>query len=334
MPSTKARKWVFTLNKEGLSVENYVQNIRDLAEKFQYVGGQLERAPATGRLHIQGVLYLKNARTLAGLKKDIPTAHLEQMKGTWDEAVAYSKKPETREADFFSVGEEPRQGKRSDIEGLIEDLKNPQKKLKTVAEDNPGPMLRYFNNALKMRALFSSKRDFMTELIVYWGPTGSGKSTRLRTLWPDAFYLHPSMITTSSIWWDGYEGEETIAIEEFHANLPIRLLLVLLDQSPLQLQIKGGTVTCLAKRVVITSNVDPQTWYAASTSSVPHTVLQSLRRRFYPPHGTVMFMGYGDNMDQAYCRCANADRATCTFFHEEQDVRDEGHAAYAAGLLH
>ena len=42
----------------------------------------------------------------------------------------------------------------------------------------------------------------------HWGATGTGKSRHCRTKWPDAF------IKSNDVWWDGYEGEETVLIEE------------------------------------------------------------------------------------------------------------------------
>ena len=43
----------------------------------------------------------------------------------------------------------------------------------------------------------------------HYGDTGTGKSTHVRTKYPDAF------IKSNDVWWDGYQGEETVIIEEF-----------------------------------------------------------------------------------------------------------------------
>lgn len=42
----------------------------------------------------------------------------------------------------------------------------------------------------------------------HYGPTGTGKSYSVRTKHPDAF------IKSNDVWWDGYQGEDTVIIEE------------------------------------------------------------------------------------------------------------------------
>lgn len=42
----------------------------------------------------------------------------------------------------------------------------------------------------------------------HYGKTGTGKSRHVRTKWPEAF------IKSNDVWWDGYDGEETVIIEE------------------------------------------------------------------------------------------------------------------------
>lgn len=43
----------------------------------------------------------------------------------------------------------------------------------------------------------------------HWGVSGAGKSHYVRTTYPEAF------IKSNDIWWDGYDGEEVVIIEEF-----------------------------------------------------------------------------------------------------------------------
>lgn len=42
----------------------------------------------------------------------------------------------------------------------------------------------------------------------HYGPTGTGKSRSVRTKYPEAF------IKSNDVWWDGYQGEDTVIIEE------------------------------------------------------------------------------------------------------------------------
>lgn len=64
-----------------------------------------------------------------------------------------------------------------------------------------------------------------------------------------------------SIWWDNYDGQENVVIDDFYGWLPYDNLLRICDRYPLLCEIKGGQVNFLAKRICITSNNTPAQWY-------------------------------------------------------------------------
>lgn len=92
-------------------------------------------------------------------------------------------------------------------------------------------------------------------MIVITGPTGTGKSRYCMEKYPDAFWK------PNSKWWDGYQGNETVVIDEFYGWLPWAFFLTLLDRYPCTLETKGGHHQMVSKRIVICSNQDPQLWY-------------------------------------------------------------------------
>lgn len=69
----------------------------------------------------------------------------------------------------------------------------------------------------------------------HWGPTGTGKSRHVRTTYPEAF------IKTNDVWWDGYQGEEVVIIEEMGPDMiaPHHFLLWA-DRYPFKVNVKGG----------------------------------------------------------------------------------------------
>ena len=67
------------------------------------------------------------------------------------------------------------------------------------------------------------------------------------------------------MWFDGYEGEETILFDDFDKDwgVPYRMLLQITDRYPMQSQQKGGWVHRMWTRVIITCNEGPKDWYPA-----------------------------------------------------------------------
>jgi len=80
-------------------------------------------------------------------------------------------------------------------------------------------------------------------------------------------------------YFDGYEGQEVVVIDEFYGWLPKDLLCRMCDRYPLLVDTKGGCVNFYPKTIIITSNTDPQEWYDGG--------LGALERRFTGDLGTI-----------------------------------------------
>ncbi len=115
----------------------------------------------------------------------------------------------------------------------------------------------------------------MPETVVYWGPTGLGK-TRLamEEAGPDAWIMMPRNANVS--WFDRYDGQENCVFDEFCGDMPWRMLLRVLDRYALTLPIKGGWCNWAPRKIWITSNHHPNEWYRYGDKMVYAT----LRRRF------------------------------------------------------
>ena len=114
---------------------------------------------------------------------------------------------------------------------------------------------------------------------VLYGPTGVGKSRAAFALGgDDAFSV---TVPGKDIWFDGYEGERTLIIDEFAGQIRLQYLLRLLDGYPLQLPVKGGHAWALYTEVIITSNYSPISWYRdVFEGDVNHPQYKALMRRF------------------------------------------------------
>jgi len=219
----------------------------------QYIVWQRERGE-NGTEHLQGYCHFGALKRLAALKKICAQAHWEPRMGTHEQAKTYCTKEETRIAGPWTKGDEPQQGKRSDLDAVAA-LVQTGATLEQVAETHPTSFIKYFRGIQQLILIRTPKRSQETLAQVYYGPTGTGKSTRANVENPDA-YWHPQ-----GPWFDGYTGQATIIFDEFYGGISYQLLLRLLDRFPLDLPVKGGFTRCCATKVVFTSNIPPWDWY-------------------------------------------------------------------------
>lgn len=118
------------------------------------------------------------------------------------------------------------------------------------------------------------------EVFVYWGKTATGKSRRAwEEAGRDAFPKDPR-----SKWWCGYRDQEHVVIDEFRGDIGINHFLRWLDRYPVVVEVKGGAVPLKAKKVWITSNLDPRSWYPDLDSDTLDAMLRRLKiTHFNPP---------------------------------------------------
>lgn len=241
-----ARNWCFTLN-------NPTTTTLPFDDSVQYAVWQKERGE-NGTEHLQGYVEFKKVRKLGGLKKLFPTAHFEIRRGSQTQAIEYCKKEDTRIEGPWEYGERKEQGKRNDLAEVKEKL-DKGASLVEIADSHFSSFVRYHKSFKEYKRLKTAKRQWKTEVQVFWGPTGSGKSRRAMEENPGAYWK------TNSQWWDDYDGQETVIIDEFYGWFPFNFLLRLLDRYPLTVETKGGHVEFVAKKIVITSNQKPEDWY-------------------------------------------------------------------------
>ena len=91
---------------------------------------------------------------------------------------------------------------------------------------------------------------------VFWGASGTGKSRRAVEEAGDDVYFKPR-----GKWWDGYQQQQSVILDDFYGWLPFDDLLRLLDRYPLRVEYKGGFHEFNSKTIFITSNVHPLDWY-------------------------------------------------------------------------
>jgi len=276
-----SKSWCFTLN-------NPLIDSIPLAWGCAYVVYQKEKA-ASGTLHLQGYAEFSTRKKLDTLKKVCGEAHWEPRHGTQAQAIAYCQKEDTRVAGPWEQGtklEDEVQGQRNDLISLKTDIESGMPMLE-VTNNNYYAMSRYHKFALWHRSLMNNNmRKHQTTVEVFWGKPDTGKTTHVQKIAGDnAFWVRQPQ-HNGALWWDGYDGNEVVVIDEFYGWLPRTLMQRLIDHTPLMLDTKGGAVNFIAKKIYIVSNAPPSEWWKVAGLG------PAMERRLKEPIGKVTEIKY------------------------------------------
>lgn len=284
-----SRHWVFTINNptdedfDNLSFHNW-NAVQEAVYNLE-VG-------ESGTPHIQGCLSLITHKSLQWMKNKMPRAHIEKRRGSREQAILYCLKDAATQSEstenslnwlddlcpniqtnlspfpvlfnFQCSWEElkkqcqekqtlrlPRKEALLTMKTMIEEGKTDQE----LADFHFPTYISCIRNLHVYRSLVSVQRNFKTKVIICQGPTGTGKSKWAMDNYPLAYWKQRSN------WWDGYEGHETVIIDEFYGWLPFDLCLRLCDRYPQLVETKGGNVQFFAKTLIFTSNNLPSSWW-------------------------------------------------------------------------
>lgn len=229
-------------------------------EGMTYLVYGKETCPTTGKVHFQGYCEVPNSLSIKGIQKRLGdmTAHVEKRRGTQAQAVEYCLK----DGDFKEFGEKNEQGKRTDIEEVVETLKSGEETLNSVMLNNPSMYCRYRNGLKDITTELTRQKchDFRhVEVMVLWGDAGSGKTREAIEDSPDYFVLDQA--DGGTIWFDGYQGQKTLIIDDFYGWIKYGTFLRMLDGYIYRCPVKGGFTYANWTKIFITSNKPPCEWY-------------------------------------------------------------------------
>lgn len=241
--TTKHRAYLLTIN-------NYTQNdINALNNDKHYCMYQIERGEQ-GTVHIQAFIYYTNPRVWP--KSKYPSAHIEVARNI-DQCIKYCSKEDTRVEGPFEIVNcpKPEQGRRRDLETIAKSIMEGTT-LPAIAIEDPVTYIRYFRGLQALANIHKPHRSGPPITIWLWGLAGAGKTKYV-------FDHHTSVyVKDQTQWWDGYNHEETIVIDDFDGKWPFRDLLRLLDRYPYQGQVKGGYVKITSPNIYITCEYHPR----------------------------------------------------------------------------
>lgn len=236
-----------------------------------WIRGQLERGELRGLEHYQVVCAFESKVALPGVVRlygDRVHAELSRSEAAND----YVWKEETRIGTPFEFGAKPiRVNSAVDYQGVWDAAKQGDL-------DRIPPRVRVvsYRTIRAIASDFSVPKAFERNVRVFWGPTATGKSRRA---WSEAGSGAYSKCPRSKFW-DGYQGQSEVVIDEFRGSVDVSYLLRWFDRYPVRVDIKGSSVPLVAPNVWITSNLAPIEWYPG----LDQDTLAALLRRLEVTH--------------------------------------------------
>jgi len=253
----RCRRWVFTAWSDPIGYS--VLNPR------YYCAGE-EVCPETQTTHWQGYIEFEKAMSLSAIKSKIKgvTEHVAELpglkpswwapaKGTAAQNLAYCSK----DGKVVVKGAVVTAGQRTDLLEIQEKIVAGAP-FELVREQHFRSFMQ-FPRALKEYAESKApRRNWVTDIVMIWGPTGLGKS-RMAAWMGGTFcrldkggFLH------------GYAGEEVVVFDEFNPLLCEReLFLQMTDRYPMTMNVKGSSVNWVPRTIIFTSNNNPHDWYSS-----------------------------------------------------------------------
>lgn len=263
---SRKRNYCFTINNPG---ELQFQEEDLETYKIKYIAYSLEEGE-NGTPHFQGFVLFINPRTLLGVKRlaFFNRAHLEIMNGTFQQNLTYITKAPL---SFHEFGQRPEaQGKRNDLEEVKNKIMSEGLTYDDCLLEYPMICARYPKYVRQIVALRNKKkaREARTKnkrkrVYVLWGKPGTGKTRFVYDHHPieDIYTLTFGDGSSNSLWFDDYQGEKILLLDDFYGNIKYNYLLRLLDNYPMRVQEKGSFNYLNFKYIYITSNKRPSKWY-------------------------------------------------------------------------
>lgn len=266
-----AKHYCFTLNNYTDEEEQVLKELGE-HDETRYLTYGREKGES-GTPHLQGYIVFTRRIAFNTARNRVSTrCHMEKTKGSPASNKDYCQK----DGDFVEYGTAPGgQGKRTDLDQVYDAVKTGSTRAE-IGDAFKGTYLRYKRSIDQLlREVAQTIRDPANEtnVIVYWGSTGAGKTRKVWEAHPhETIYCH-----TGERWFDGYQGQEIALFDDFDGSVfKLTYFLRLLDRYPMKVPIKGDYVEWNPKTIYITSNKAPEEWYSNASEEHKAALLRRL----------------------------------------------------------
>lgn len=240
---------MWTLNNY---TDEEIAELKALDYKYLLYGYEVGES---GTPHLQGVIIFNFQKTVSAVIKLMPkrVANIQAI-ARLAESIAYSKK----DGNYFEDGTPPLTQKEKGAKGGEREIERWERarnlaKAGKIEDLDADIYWRFYRTAKEIAKDHMPEVDSIPVLENEWisGPTGCGKTSGVLERYPKAY------LKTANKWWDGYQGEETVLIDdldESHKCL-IHHLKIWGDHKPFLAETKGGMIKIRPKRIICTSNI-------------------------------------------------------------------------------
>lgn len=244
-----AKTWELTLNNY---TDKDIEWLKSLETKSITISKEVGE---NGTKHLQGKITFKRAYRLTGLKKLNSKVH-------WEKSVAVEDANYCRKIDSEIIIDNCNrsQGARTDLDEIKKQIME-GKTVDEIVMETPMIYHQYGRTLQKIEDICkrNRRRDFMTEAIWYYGKTGVGKSHK-------AYEYCEGKECYEWIndggWWDTYDGQEVVIMNDFRGEIPYNTMLQLVDKWNTKVRRRGREpINFTSKMIIITSSLSPEEVY-------------------------------------------------------------------------
>lgn len=280
-----SRGWTVTLN--NYTAEEILQ-VKQLKTDFTIYGREVGETCQTP--HLQIYFYKATKITFNSIQKTLKRAHLIASSGTPQQNKDYcSKGSQTKmewetlgtagpnygkDADVWESGTLPSQGKRNDLKQLVENIVTNATSINQLIYEDPMAYHQYGRTLEKIEQLQKRKEYRTQKTTCEWiyGDSGTGKSYEAFANYnPQTHYNHQD----DGLWWDNYNQQDIVIINEFRGEIKYKRLLELTDSYPCNVpQRNKPPIPFISRHIIITSSKSPEEIY----SYLGDSMTQLLRR--------------------------------------------------------
>lgn len=241
----------------------------------------------SGTPHLQGVIQCTKQETLQSLIKKLgwkDKAHFEQMKGTIMQNIEYTGKEATEEnGKLVEFGTRPltnterrKKGAQATKERYMELIKMAEEgRFEEIKASMPGDYIRHKRTLNEIHHESQAKRvkTCWDSIDNWWivGATGTGKSRAVHDMIPREMLYKKDC----NKWWDGYNNEQYVLIDDFQPDWPGKNKLKnWADHYDFPAEVKGGKLVINPRHIIVTSN------YSIEEGQFMPNDIQPIVRRF------------------------------------------------------